>query len=333
MLTGVEPIWQPAHPPYIPIRGASRIEADRKSPLSANTTVTATFAPASYTLTVAKAGAGTGSVTGSGINCGIDCSEFVPSGTSVTLAAAPAAGATFTGWSGACGGTEACTITVSANTTVGATFESAPGAAIVEIVVGAEPGSAPRVRGLTRTGVPTSTDFLAYAPWFTGGVFVGLGSLGSPGDPVIVTGSGTGIPAEVRAFRTDSSSVGAKIHPYGRRFTGGTRIAICDIDGNCTDEIVTEPGSGHNPLVIVWELGTKKPTKILSFAGGDSTYTNGLFVACGISTATARARSSSDMSRVLRLKSESTASSEAMRSLSRASSPTRHPSWVAFAWP
>jgi hypothetical protein len=56
---------------------------------------------------------------------------------------------------------------------------------------------------------------------------------------------------------------------------------VCDVNGNGTDHIVTVPGPGHQPRVKVWELGTKKPTEILSFAGGRRSHTKGLFVACG----------------------------------------------------
>lgn len=54
------------------------------------------------TLTVTKSGVGSGTVTSNppGINCGADCSESYASGTGVTLAAVPAAGSVFAGWSG-----------------------------------------------------------------------------------------------------------------------------------------------------------------------------------------------------------------------------------------
>ena len=243
--------------------------------VSANTTVTATFALPTYTLTVSTAGSGTGTVSGLGINCGTDCSEPVASGGVVSLAVAPASGSIFAGWSGACGGTGDCTVTVSTNTVVGATFDSTPSSSLVEIIVGAEPGSAPRVRGLTRDGVPTTTDFLAYASSFTGGLFVGLGRLGSPSSPLIVTGSGAGIPAEVRAFRHDGSSAGASVRPYGKSFSGGVRIAVCDVDGDGTDEIVTVPGSEYKPQVAIWALGSQSTSKVLTFNAGRPTVHHG----------------------------------------------------------
>jgi len=78
-----------------------------------------------YTLTVSKAGTGSGTVTGTGINCGSDCSETVADGTSITLTTTPSAGSTFTGWSGGgCSGTGSCAVTLDANKTVTATFNT-----------------------------------------------------------------------------------------------------------------------------------------------------------------------------------------------------------------
>jgi hypothetical protein len=76
-------------------------------------------------LTVQLAGTGTGTVSGSGVSCnGSTCAGLYPPGTIVSLAAIPAANATFSGWSGGgCAGTGACTITVDAATTMTATFD------------------------------------------------------------------------------------------------------------------------------------------------------------------------------------------------------------------
>jgi Fe-S cluster biogenesis protein NfuA/uncharacterized protein (DUF2141 family) len=86
--------------------------------------VTANFVVGTYALTVGKAGTGSGTVTSSpaGVNCGATCSASFNSGTSVTLTAAPAAGSTFAGWSGACTGTGTCTVNMGATQSVTATF-------------------------------------------------------------------------------------------------------------------------------------------------------------------------------------------------------------------
>jgi PKD repeat protein len=87
-----------------------------------------TVALPQHELTVALAGSGSGSVSGTGIACPGTCSHIYPAGESVALTAVPAAGSTFSGWSGGgCGGSGACAVTMSADRSVTATFTAASG--------------------------------------------------------------------------------------------------------------------------------------------------------------------------------------------------------------
>ena len=82
-----------------------------------------------YTLTVEKAGSGSGTVRSSpsGIDCGSDCTETYNAGTIVTLTAVAASGSIFQGWSGGgCSGTGTCAVTMNTSKTVTATLASAP---------------------------------------------------------------------------------------------------------------------------------------------------------------------------------------------------------------
>ncbi|MGE3297441.1 MAG: hypothetical protein AB7I68_08795 [Porticoccaceae bacterium] len=96
----------------------------------------------SFTLTVTKAGGGTGTVTSSpgGINCGTDCGESYASNTQVTLSAAAGGSSTFAGWSGACTGTGSCILNMTANLTATATFNTSGGG-------GGDPGSGLWING------------------------------------------------------------------------------------------------------------------------------------------------------------------------------------------
>lgn len=94
--------------------------------LSSDTQVTATFTLVK-TLTVTEAGSGIGTVVSkpAGIDCGSACGYAFPAGTSVTLTAKAERGtARFTGWTGACNGTDGrvCTLTMDADHDVTATF-------------------------------------------------------------------------------------------------------------------------------------------------------------------------------------------------------------------
>jgi hypothetical protein len=108
-----------------------------------------------FTLAVTKSGTGTGTVTSSpsGISCGSTCSENFSSGTVVNLTATPDSGSTFAGWSGACSGTGACSVTMDAAKSVSATFNSIPPAALSSITV--SPTSV--IGGNSSTGTLTLT--------------------------------------------------------------------------------------------------------------------------------------------------------------------------------
>ncbi|WP_457068143.1 InlB B-repeat-containing protein [Hymenobacter sp. UYAg731] len=91
-----------------------------RPPLSISFTVTDSSTPGSFTLTTATVGSGTVTKNPN--------SATYASGSSVTLTAAPAAGFTFTGWSGdASGSTNPLTVTMTANKSITATFTATSG--------------------------------------------------------------------------------------------------------------------------------------------------------------------------------------------------------------
>lgn len=93
--------------------------------VAASGTIVASFT-APPTLTVVKAGTGSGTITGTGISCGTsgtgDCTELY--GSSILLTATLGSGSTFAGWSGGgCSGTgTTCTPALTVSGTVTATF-------------------------------------------------------------------------------------------------------------------------------------------------------------------------------------------------------------------
>jgi hypothetical protein len=96
--------------------------------LTSPTTVTANFGIVTVSLTVAKSGAGSGSVTSNpaGIDCGAACSKLFNYGTSVTLTAVPDSGSAFSSWSGGCSGSGDCVPDLTADAIVTADFISIP---------------------------------------------------------------------------------------------------------------------------------------------------------------------------------------------------------------
>lgn len=111
-------------------------------------TVTATFNKrATYYLSVEKGGTGSGTVDGGipganpTIHCGVTCSAPYLSGTLVTLNATANTGSVFSGWSGACTGTDnVCTVTMNSIKSVAAMFNLASSASNSLTVVSAGSG-------------------------------------------------------------------------------------------------------------------------------------------------------------------------------------------------
>lgn len=84
--------------------------------------------PSQFQLTVSIPTTNSGTVTSSpaGINCPTNCTATFQQNTQVTLSETPASNYNFSGWSGGCSGTAGCTVTLTANTTVSASFSQTP---------------------------------------------------------------------------------------------------------------------------------------------------------------------------------------------------------------
>jgi hypothetical protein len=114
---------------------------------ASETTVKAAFSQITHALTLTKAGTGAGQVTCNGASC----AARYPQGTALTIAASPAAGSTFAGWSGGgCSGTGACQLTLNADTSLTATFNANPPPAEERCVV---PTLAGKTLGQARTAL------------------------------------------------------------------------------------------------------------------------------------------------------------------------------------
>jgi hypothetical protein len=122
-------------------------------------TVTANF-EAPRTLTVARDGSGGGAVAGAGIDCGAGCTATVAYGASVVLTATPDARSDFTGFSGGGCTTSPCTVTLTDDVTVTATFAARP------------PDAAPPATGGDSAGGGTGAFIAPVGPVTPAGVVV-----------------------------------------------------------------------------------------------------------------------------------------------------------------
>ena len=130
--------------------------------------------------------------------------------------------------------------------------------------------------------------FVAYEN-FGGGGFVAAGRLGGLANPAdVVTAPNAGGGPHVRAFAINpNNGTAAEVSgfmAYEPGFTGGVRVAVGDINGDGTDEIITSPGAGGGPHVRVFHINNDT-TVATPFGNGFMAYepgfTGGVWVGAG----------------------------------------------------
>ncbi|MDQ3368315.1 MAG: DUF1554 domain-containing protein, partial [Myxococcota bacterium] len=227
--------------------------------------VTATFALEPRTLTVARVGTGTGTVTGAGITCGSDCAETVGQGTSITLTATPsstpATASTFVGWSGACSGTGSCTVVLTSSTSVTAEFRLAPNLMFVSSVaftgnLGGLAGADAKCQALA-AGANLAGTYRAYLSSIDGNTLITAASrMGSASGWVRVDGAtvmnavtqlASGGLANPPQLTEAGSDVGQSQTPFA--WTGTNPAGT--FDSTCTNSTVFTPWGGTSSSAMV----------------------------------------------------------------------------------
>src|SRR5262249_14357598 len=136
------------------------------------------------------------------------------------------------------------------------------------------------------------TEFYAYNPSFTGGVFVAVGDVSGDGKAEIVTGAGAGGGPHVRVFDGIAGYQESEFMAYNEAFHGGVSVATGDVNNDGLADIVTGAGPGGGPHVRVFD--GKQPalyyyaagsslqrTELFSTMAFPTTYTGGIYVAAG----------------------------------------------------
>ena len=144
----------------------------------------------------------------------------------------------------------------------------------LELAVGTAFGGIgkPEVKILDNNGKELET-FLAFDKSFTGGVDVATADVDGDGKAEIVVGSGPGMDATIKVFKTNGDLVTSFI-PYGK-FSGGVRVASEDITGDGKPEIITGPSVGGGPHVKIFDTSGKLLKELMVYS---SKFTGGIDV-------------------------------------------------------
>jgi OmcA/MtrC family decaheme c-type cytochrome len=158
------------------------------------------------------------------------------------------------------------------------------GDGVVDVVSGPGPGGGPNVRvfdGVTGDVLPAPMgSFMASDVPFVGGIFVACGDVTGDGTPDVIAAADTGAGPFVRVFDGKTRAEVATLLAFDPAFTGGVRIAACDVNNDGRADIVAAAGPGGEPRVKVFS--GQNPAQVLSsFLAYDSAFTGGVFVACG----------------------------------------------------
>ncbi len=125
-----------------------------------------------------------------------------------------------------------------------------------DIITGAGSGGGPHVKAFDgRTGSEIRS-FYAYAPNFTGGVFVASGDLNRDGYEDVITGAGAGGGPHVTAFDGRTGAVLNTFYAFNPRFAGGVRVASGDLNGDGIDDVIAAAGPGGGPHVKAFDSPT-----------------------------------------------------------------------------
>ena len=114
---------------------------------------------------------------------------------------------------------------------------------------------------------------------------------GTSTSPFLAAGAGAGGGPQVNVYNATTGALVASFYAFAPSFTGGVRVAVGDINGDGTDDIICAAGPGGGPQVVVID-GTKltqvqsngeiaSSALLASFDAFSPSFTGGVFVAAG----------------------------------------------------
>jgi hypothetical protein len=150
------------------------------------------------------------------------------------------------------------------------------GDGFADIITGADAGGGPHVQVFSGKDLTVLKSFFAYAPIFSGGLYVAAGDVNGDGLADIITGAGAGGGPHVQVFSGKDGTVLQSFFAYAPTFTCGVRVAAADLNGDGRADILTGTGPGGGPHVHGYS-GVNLDD-LDSFFAYDALFHDGIFV-------------------------------------------------------
>jgi hypothetical protein len=149
---------------------------------------------------------------------------------------------------------------------------------ILDIITSPGPGGGPHIRVFDGRTFAVVREFMAYAPAFTGGVFVAASQITSDTRAEIITGAGAGGGPHVIVFDGASGEILKSFFAYDAAFRGGISVAGTDAAQYASPgSVITGAGPGGGPHVRVFNGATGELTR--EFFAYDAAFRGGVNVA------------------------------------------------------
>lgn len=111
-----------------------------------------------------------------------------------------------------------------------------------------------------------------------GGVSIAVSDLGTDGIQEFIVGNGLGSEPRVRVLRQDGSEIGSFL-AYTETLGVGINVAVCDLNNDGTNEIITSPQRGGGPHIRVFDsFGNAIGNGVFAY---QETFRGGVNLACG----------------------------------------------------
>jgi hypothetical protein len=146
-----------------------------------------------------------------------------------------------------------------------------------EIIIGPDQGGGPDVRVFDGSG-NLLREFLAYGPFFVGGVRVAAGDINGDGKADIITGAGPSGSPNITVFSGADNAVLQNFLAFGPFFTGGVYVAAGDVNGDGKADIIAGAGPTGGPNVQTFN-GANVSQVLDSFFAYPQSFSGGVRVA------------------------------------------------------